>query len=715
MAKSFTPFPIFAVCTSAFLALCGLWMILRPSRRRVGIEPRCHHCDYILIGITSERCPECGTVIDPRHAARGHRRSRRIRVITGLVLLSVALAVSWSPVENWSQSIYWYQYRPTFLVMQDLEHGNGRPAPANNPLERAWGHGWLSERVDLARVALDELLRRDKLGKLSPEYRHQIDEMALADLSVPITAPVQYYLNDELGDRLIAGKLTADEQATIYRRAIAMTLSARPIVMQWDDVPIRVRFQTCLPSSSRNDLGIEARYKSVRIDGEEVEWSRYARWGQPNSTYLGGGEDVDDCRQISYSTLGQHRIDVDMQIDVVCESTNYYPRQRSTVHSELHRLSTSFVETKPTLLVKIIRFVLDPEHELGHYLPVRWLNCEIASGPVFLRDLGIIEMIRRGGLGELTTDENDYFVDQILAVQKDRAQPWNRACGDYIESQRAANKLPEAEWRQYGNQQLGFYMRARPEIRQGDPLPFDVVTVARRGNSKVGLFSTSQWTVACTFSQDIPRPWELDYWNGINVICTPQDRSDYMTRYVAKFPESPLGLHTVRAKLKYNLAWTERPQNMQIPTEYDLGEVAFTIVPRTTDTIAQVDAPSLRKQIEQCIVISDVLRWKDGRLTFFIDMHRPPVDLAFHVSVEAGNREWKAGDIFAEQDSEVDSAYASFNISDAKQMPAKGLILKFTADSAIARQLVGHKMYWKGDIAIGGVSIGDDEYLKSQQ
>ena len=69
-----TAFPAVHVCVSAVLVAAGLWMLLRRTRRRVGREPRCHRCKYILLGITAERCPECGTVIDQvRHSAPTRR------------------------------------------------------------------------------------------------------------------------------------------------------------------------------------------------------------------------------------------------------------------------------------------------------------------------------------------------------------------------------------------------------------------------------------------------------------------------------------------------------------------------------------------------------------------------------------------------------------------------------------------------------------------
>jgi hypothetical protein len=619
-------------------------------------------------------------------------------------------------MERWWQSIYWYQYRPTYLVMQDLKNGNGRPIPPNAPLELTMfdGHGWLSEQVDLARVALDELLRRDKVGKLSPKYRRQLDEIALANVSVPVTAPVQYYLNNEISDRLAAGKLTAEQQEKIYQHAVTVTLSTQRLVMQWDDVPIRIKFQTCLPDCSNRGWEAELTYKSVRIDGQHVAWSTIRRFREQNYASLSGRQSTDVDRWVSYTTVGKHRIDLDVQIDIHYGSSPYSGKG-PVVRSELHTLTTSFEEAKPTFLVRAIRFLGDPAHEGRHYLSFRWLSSDIGSGSVPLRDLAFTELVRRSRLGELTTDEHNHLVDQLLGIQKNRAQPWNGAFGDYIEGERAASKLPDPEWRQYANHQLGFHMRVRPEIRQGDPLPIELITVARRGNLRVSEFPAAQWNLTCAFPDSAPRCIELSAWHGKGVISPPCNCPDFAMPYIASLSYGSLGRYTVRGTLYYYAPMAERPQNMELPTEYDLGEAPFTIVSRTIDTVSSVNDPALRKAVEQSIIISNLLRWSNGRLTFSINLQRPPVGLAFHASVWAAGKESKFGEIFAEKGSEGNASYPQFDIPDAKQFPSTGLIFKFTPDGVTARESVGVKRYWNEDVTIGGVSIGQDDYLQGRK
>ena len=68
-------------------------------------------------------------------------------------------------------------------------------------------------------------------------------------------------------------------------------------------------------------------------------------------------------------------------------------------------------------------------------------------------------------MGSLALEENKLLVDRILAVQKDRKQPWNGAYGGHIENLQASNKLQNEQWRQYGAQQLAFDLHVQP----GDP------------------------------------------------------------------------------------------------------------------------------------------------------------------------------------------------------------------------------------------------------
>jgi hypothetical protein len=336
-----------------------------------------------------------------------------------------------------------YHCRPVDLVMDDLRHGEGKPPPTDTHFPEIMdGHGWVSEGVDLSRIAIAELLRREQLGELPAKYRLEIDQLALADLHNSIQTPGQFYLRQNLGDRWIAGALPVDEQNKLYLTAPDITFATDPVVTQWNDVPIRFRCRCGLPNSSTHRWAVQGRYKSVRID------------------------------------------------------------------------------------------------------------------------------------------ENRFLIDDMLMIQSDRSREWHAEYGDYIEWLHAQHQLADDEWRQYGAHQLQFYIRNHgpDKIAEGDPLPFDFVQVARRGNSHVPYYTGAQWKTHFTFSDGVKGPINTDQLDlGIG-----SQEAEYVALDHAKFASATLGTHTMRGQItSYDLTWTDRPADLPMPTQYDLGEISFTVVPKT--------------------------------------------------------------------------------------------------------------------------------------
>ena len=102
------------------------------------------------------------------------------------------------------------------------------------------GHGAVRERIDLARVALEELLRREAVGQLPEPFRNELVELGLAvQKSVPDLTPVQYDLLDYLSNRVVAGDLSDDQKTRFYQAATSSNLAVRAIVIDGDQVPTR--------------------------------------------------------------------------------------------------------------------------------------------------------------------------------------------------------------------------------------------------------------------------------------------------------------------------------------------------------------------------------------------------------------------------------------------------------------------------------------------
>ena len=90
-----------------FAGVLLLWRGLR--RRRRGDTPHCAACGYNLTGLTSEKCPECGSVITPTSTVHCVVYRRPVLAIVGVVFLVLGLTASTGVVRN----IKWYQLKPT--------------------------------------------------------------------------------------------------------------------------------------------------------------------------------------------------------------------------------------------------------------------------------------------------------------------------------------------------------------------------------------------------------------------------------------------------------------------------------------------------------------------------------------------------------------------------------------------------------------------------
>lgn len=67
--------PVWSILVFAGLFLLGgcllfapMMLLALPATSRQPGHPRCEHCDYDLMGLTSLRCPECGETFNPAPA-----------------------------------------------------------------------------------------------------------------------------------------------------------------------------------------------------------------------------------------------------------------------------------------------------------------------------------------------------------------------------------------------------------------------------------------------------------------------------------------------------------------------------------------------------------------------------------------------------------------------------------------------------------------------
>jgi hypothetical protein len=119
--------------------------------------------------------------------------------------------------------------------------------------------------------------------------------------------------------------------------------------------------------------------------------------------------------------------------------------------------------------------------------PVFWLRAEARAGSAATRDKALLELGRRLPLGMLSDAQVAAIVDDAIAVQPTAA--WASSWGNLVEAARAARRVDDGRWATYARQGFAFTATVRPQVRQGEPVPFQVVAAGTKlaANTRLGL------------------------------------------------------------------------------------------------------------------------------------------------------------------------------------------------------------------------------------
>ncbi|MDB5323687.1 MAG: hypothetical protein JWN40_5318 [Phycisphaerales bacterium] len=204
------------------MAIVGLWLLKRGRwPRRRGNGRFCRRCEYDLSGLTSARCPECGTELSERNVATGERRRRAGLALTGAMLLIISLAglgtVWWGPLKQ----VDWYRYKLSRWVAADLRSTD------EDLVERAW----------------NELERRRAEGPLSDAVEYIASEAALAEQAKAEDqhGALEEKLVNYLTHRAAARRLDAGQMDRFFRQANSVEVLVRPVVVRGEDAEFGMR------------------------------------------------------------------------------------------------------------------------------------------------------------------------------------------------------------------------------------------------------------------------------------------------------------------------------------------------------------------------------------------------------------------------------------------------------------------------------------------
>jgi hypothetical protein len=114
--------PCVASVLMLILVILGMRLVVTGWRARCDLEyPHCRRCGYNLTGLTSPRCPECGSHLAPEMVVQGWRHADRRRIGRGVLLIAIAGAVFGVSQIPFVRHFSRLSLRPTAVLLNDLE------------------------------------------------------------------------------------------------------------------------------------------------------------------------------------------------------------------------------------------------------------------------------------------------------------------------------------------------------------------------------------------------------------------------------------------------------------------------------------------------------------------------------------------------------------------------------------------------------------------
>ncbi|HMB95693.1 MAG TPA: hypothetical protein VKK61_06605 [Tepidisphaeraceae bacterium] len=309
----------------------GIILLDRGLRsRRIGQEPHCRRCDYLLIGLSSNCCPECGAELSRRNIVHGNKRNQASVAWIGAAALVLGLTMAIGVITAGIVLPNFYHYLPTFILMRELQ-----------PSINSWHN-----------AAFDELNRRDLAGELSAKYQNRLIDVALQEQPAAAPGQLTQALIDFAARQYLAGRMTAPQQQLFGRQSLQLALRVRKRVVLGDSAPYEI------VENSRTPSGIWWSHlvmQQINLDGKKIQGAESGS-GSFSGVFGGGSSGS----SIECKTVGQHRLEVICRIEL--RNGQFDSPNSTLVYKEDRALSADF-QVVPESPADYIKFIEDPQSD----------------------------------------------------------------------------------------------------------------------------------------------------------------------------------------------------------------------------------------------------------------------------------------------------------------------------------------------------------------
>jgi len=342
--------------------------------------------------------------------------------------------------------------------------------------------------------------------------------------------------------------------------------------------------------------------------------------------------------------------------------------------------------------------------DVNAWKPVWLLARELGSDDVAQREFAIKELGARMTAATLTAKDAGVVTDRILAWQTDPARTWVKAWGETMFQMRWAGLVPDEKWHAFALNAFDVKLKARPILRRGDALPYEVTVTPGRGAEQTDL--QPAWEIIGYSIGGQPASAERNRYDARegHPIARPLSELRMTREKLAAVPDGPTVVDVrVRLELHYNgppygLA-AERTVLLTSPVQLESADGEGLELLTDAATRAAVKSSfGVHRHISLGLSDSWDVLVRDGCAHATLVARDLPVDVAYNVRLLWGGGEYDMGTVVARANKQTQYKNVQCRVDERTQTDATTATILIRSNPAAARQTLDV-------VAIGDVEI----------